>query len=48
MKGRYACVRNKKDNLKYIMDNHLAATSPHATSRRVVKAKRNLKKKQIL
>ena len=45
MKRNYT-VRNKRDNLRYIMNNNLSSTNPHASSRRVVKEKRNLKRKQ--
>ena len=47
MKGSYRSVRNKMDNLNYVMNNHLAATNPFATSRRVDKKKRNLKRKDM-
>ena len=33
------------DRLKYIMDCHLAATSPEARPKRVVKKPKNLKRK---
>ena len=45
MKRNYT-VRNKRGNLRYIMNNHLSATNPHASSRRVVNEKRDLKRKQ--
>ena len=45
MKRNYT-VRNKRNNLRYIMNNHLSAPNRHASSRRVVKEKRDLKRKQ--
>lgn len=44
MKHNYSNIKNPCERLKYIMCNHLAATNPNASSKRVVKKKRNLKR----
>ena len=44
MKRNYSNIKNVCERLKYVMCNHLAATNPNASSRRVLKEKRNLKR----
>ena len=44
MKHNYSNIKNACERLKYVMCNHLAATNPNASSKRVLKKKRNLKR----